>query len=293
MAGHERVAVPQFRDTRFSDDKTPLKTNVAATFPHRALGRMNGASFYFEIGPDYVWIGGGVYRPDTSQLHLLREHIAANHRRFDAIVKTPAFKKLGGLKGDKLTRVPRGFDKEHPAAGLPDAQAVHGIPRRTRCLRDVEGLLQAPAGDVQDAVADGEVPERTAVAAESPARKAHILAAGLAGFAVVDTCGDNFDMEPIGIRELKNNLSHYVRKVESGQRISVTAHGRVVAELVPPGSRVTAKRRREQSRYEQLVADGVVRPAVETGDPFEGHDLEPLMAPGEGQALLDWLRGDK
>jgi len=106
----------QYRDTRFSGDKRPMKTNVAATFPHRTLGRMNGASFYFEIGPEYVWIGGGVYRPDASQLYLLRSHIAENYREFDAIVKAPAFNKLGGLKGDRLTRVPRGFDKAHPAA---------------------------------------------------------------------------------------------------------------------------------------------------------------------------------
>ena len=106
----------QFRDTRFSEDKTPLKTNIAATFPNRTLGRMNGASCYFEIGPDYVWIGGGVYRPDTSQLQLLREHILANHRRLDAIVVSPAFMKLGGLQGDRLTRVPRGFNKAHQAA---------------------------------------------------------------------------------------------------------------------------------------------------------------------------------
>ena len=101
-------------------------------------------------------------------------------------------------------------------------------------------------------------------------------------------------MEPIGIRELKNNLSHYVRQVESGQRISVTAHGRVVAELVPPGTRATAHRgRRKLGRHEQLVADGVIRPAVAEGDPFAGLSLEPLMAPGEGLAILDWLRGDK
>lgn len=83
-------------------DKTPMKTNIAATFPHRALGRMNGASFYFEVGPDYVWIGGGVYRPDTSQLHLLREHIAVHYRRLDTIVKAPAFKKRPLLDAQTL-----------------------------------------------------------------------------------------------------------------------------------------------------------------------------------------------
>ena len=105
-----------FRDTRFSEDKTPLKTHVGATFPNRALGRMNGAGFYVEVAPAWVWIGGGLWRPDTSQLQLVREHIIDNLPRFRKIVTSPGLKKLGGLKGDRLTRVPRGFAKDHPAA---------------------------------------------------------------------------------------------------------------------------------------------------------------------------------
>ena len=105
-----------FRDTRFSDNKTPLKTHVAATFPHRALGRMNGAGLYFEVAPTWVWIGGGIYAPDSEQLHAIREHIAANHERLTHIVSAPGFRKLGGLQGDCLTRVPRGFAKTHPGA---------------------------------------------------------------------------------------------------------------------------------------------------------------------------------
>jgi uncharacterized protein (TIGR02453 family) len=118
----EMVADPKvslfrpFRDTRFSEDKTPLKTNIAATFPDRTLGRMNGAGFYFEVATTYVWIGGGIYSPDTSQLQLLREHVADHHRQLDAIVQSPGFKKLGGLQGERLSRVPRGFDKAHKAA---------------------------------------------------------------------------------------------------------------------------------------------------------------------------------
>jgi uncharacterized protein (TIGR02453 family) len=105
-----------FRDTRFSEDKTPLKTHVGATIPNRALGRMNGAGLYFEVASGWVWIGGGLWRPDTSQLHLVREHIAANHKQLTKIVSSPGFKKLGGLQGDRMTRVPRGFAKDHPAA---------------------------------------------------------------------------------------------------------------------------------------------------------------------------------
>jgi uncharacterized protein (TIGR02453 family) len=105
-----------WRDTRFSEDKQPLKTHVAAVFPHRLLGRMNGAGLYFEVAPTWVWIGGGIYAPDTSQLQLLREHVAERHRELEEIVRSPGFKRLGGLQGERLTRVPRGFAKDHPAA---------------------------------------------------------------------------------------------------------------------------------------------------------------------------------
>ena len=105
-----------WRDTRFSENKSPLKTNVAAVFPHRALGRMAGAALYFEVAPQWVWIGGGIYAPDGPQLQAIREHIADNHARLEAVVRTAHFKKLGGLKGDRLSRVPRGFSKDHPAA---------------------------------------------------------------------------------------------------------------------------------------------------------------------------------
>lgn len=105
-----------WRDTRFSEDKAPLKTNIAAVFPNRALGRMNGAGLYFEVATTWVWIGGGIYAPDSPQLHAIREHIAANQPRFERIITAPAFRKLGGLRGDRLTRVPRGWAKDHPAA---------------------------------------------------------------------------------------------------------------------------------------------------------------------------------
>lgn len=105
-----------WRDTRFSENKAPLKTNIAAAFPNRVLGRMNGAGLYFEVTPGWVWIGGGAYQPDSAQLHAIREHIAANQRRFERVIGTPAFRKLGGLQGDRISRVPRGWPKDHPAA---------------------------------------------------------------------------------------------------------------------------------------------------------------------------------
>ena len=108
-----------WRDTRFSANKAPLKTNVAAVFPHRALGRMQGAGLYFEVAPEHVWIGGGIYAPDTATLHAVRTHIAAKHRSLTGLLSAPAFKKrLGTMQGETTSRVPRGFDAAHPAADL-------------------------------------------------------------------------------------------------------------------------------------------------------------------------------
>lgn len=106
-----------YRDTRFSENKTPLKTNVAAVFPHRDLPKHQGAGLYFHVDLDGVWIGGGMYAPDTSQLQAVREHVASNVKRLRAIVESPAFRRtVGALDGERLQRVPRGFPKDHPGA---------------------------------------------------------------------------------------------------------------------------------------------------------------------------------
>ena len=106
-----------YRDTRFSENKTPYKTHVAAVFPSRGLPKHEGAGLYFHVSPDEVWIGGGMYAPQPPQLQAVREHIAANVRQLRAIVESPGFRRhLGELEGERLQRVPRGFPKEHQAA---------------------------------------------------------------------------------------------------------------------------------------------------------------------------------
>jgi uncharacterized protein (TIGR02453 family) len=106
-----------YRDTRFSADKRPLKTHVAAHFPSKAFAKGEGAGLYLEIAPKGVWIGGGLYMPATSDLQGIREHIGATHPRLHTIVSGRAFTRaVGELGGERLTRVPRGYAKDHPAA---------------------------------------------------------------------------------------------------------------------------------------------------------------------------------
>jgi len=119
----ELVASPKvsmyriYRDTRFSDNKTPYKTHVAAVFPTRGLLKHEGAGVYFHVSPDEVWIGGGMYAPQAPQLLAVREHIAGHVTQLRAIVESPGFRKhVGTLEGEKLKRVPRGFPKDHVAA---------------------------------------------------------------------------------------------------------------------------------------------------------------------------------
>ena len=106
-----------YRDTRFSDDKTPLKTQVSAHFPSREFPKGEGAGLYLEVTPAWVWIGGGLYMPSAADLRAIRDHIAATHPKLHRTVRMPAFRAAAGvLDGEQLTRVPRGYLKDHPAA---------------------------------------------------------------------------------------------------------------------------------------------------------------------------------
>lgn len=117
VADPKRSLYRIYRDTRFSSDKAPLKTNAAAVFPPRGFPRHEGAGLYFEIAPGWTWMGGGLYMPPPASLHAIRATIASSHPRLHRIVSAPAFKKtVGTLEGERLTRVPAGYRKDHPAA---------------------------------------------------------------------------------------------------------------------------------------------------------------------------------
>lgn len=92
-------------------------------------------------------------------------------------------------------------------------------------------------------------------------------------------------MSSIGIRDLKNRLSHYVRQVEAGRRVAVTAHGRVVAELVPPGGVGGTTR-----RFDALVADGTIRPGTGRQNRLPPWP-RPVLPPGSIAELIDSDRG--
>jgi uncharacterized protein (TIGR02453 family) len=105
-----------YRDIRFSADKRPYKTHVAAIFVPRGIPKKTGACLYFHIEPSKVVIAGGVYMPDPATLRALRQHIADNWEDLLAITNQQNFRKiLGNLQGERLVRPPSGFAEDHPA----------------------------------------------------------------------------------------------------------------------------------------------------------------------------------
>ncbi|MGI8990300.1 MAG: DUF2461 domain-containing protein [Bryobacteraceae bacterium] len=108
-----------YRDTRFSKDKAPYKTHIAALFWHRGLGKDDGAGMFFLVSPDKIEIAGGLYMPEPERLFAVRSHVAANTAEFRKTFENRAVKKLlGQLQGEKTSRPPKGFDAAHPAIEL-------------------------------------------------------------------------------------------------------------------------------------------------------------------------------
>jgi uncharacterized protein (TIGR02453 family) len=109
-----------YRDTRFSKDKTPYKTHAAAVFPRAGMGKTTCAGFYFSVSHETVEIAAGMYMPGPEEITAVRAAIARDGgkaiRRFTG---DRSCRKLAGeLLGDRLSRVPRGFEPDHPGADL-------------------------------------------------------------------------------------------------------------------------------------------------------------------------------
>jgi len=116
-----------YRDTRFSSNKKPLKTHAAAVFRTRNLPKPQGAGLYFEIAPGWVWMGGGMWRPEPKELVRIREHIADTWPQIRTITQSAAFRRrFGELSGDAMTRVPRGYPADHPAAAFLKHRQFYG-----------------------------------------------------------------------------------------------------------------------------------------------------------------------
>ncbi|WP_294270964.1 DUF2461 domain-containing protein [uncultured Chryseobacterium sp.] len=105
-----------YRDTRFSKDKSPYKTNFGASM---GMGKGNQkAGYYLHIEPGKSFLAGGIYMPDAGVLKLIRKEISLYSDEFLTILNNPDFKKhFPELDQEsKLVKVPQGFMKDDPMA---------------------------------------------------------------------------------------------------------------------------------------------------------------------------------
>jgi uncharacterized protein (TIGR02453 family) len=103
-----------YRDVRFGKDKRPYKTNVGIQFRHEAGRDVHSPGFYFHIDPDEVFLGVGIWRPDSKSLGKIRQAIHKDSASWKRAKNSKAFRDRYLLGGDSLKRPPRGYDAGHP-----------------------------------------------------------------------------------------------------------------------------------------------------------------------------------
>ena len=157
VADPAKSAYRIYRDVRFSADKSPYKTQVAAIFPIRGLPKNSGPGLYFHYSADEVLIAGGVYMPEPDYLRAIREHIARHYRKLQKILGEPRYRGLfGELEGEQLKKMPKGFPPDHQAEAYlrfkqflfgkqyPPELAVNGklVSEMVRCFRTGMPLIR-------------------------------------------------------------------------------------------------------------------------------------------------------
>ena len=108
-----------YRDTRFSANKLPYKTHVAAWWSHQGLEKTSGAGYYFHVSAKEVVIAAGAYMPEKDQPAAIRHWLLGHHGEFRKLLQRAAIRKtFSEFEGNALTRPPKGFPCEHPALDL-------------------------------------------------------------------------------------------------------------------------------------------------------------------------------
>jgi uncharacterized protein (TIGR02453 family) len=98
------------RDIRFSKDKTPYKTHMAAVITREGKRNVQYPGLYFYFGAKSLGIGGGVYKLDKDHVQKIRRTIAQDGKSLERATKGKAFVELfGELQGEKNVRLPKEF----------------------------------------------------------------------------------------------------------------------------------------------------------------------------------------
>jgi uncharacterized protein (TIGR02453 family) len=102
-----------YRDVRFSRDKSPYKTHVAAHFWHVKGKGESAPGYYMHLAPGASLIGGGIWRPPASALKQVRDAIVARPQAWIKAKRSAALAGPCEMGGEALKRAPADYDKDH------------------------------------------------------------------------------------------------------------------------------------------------------------------------------------
>ena len=103
-----------YRDTRFSRNKAPYKTNIGIQFRHELGKDVHAPGFYVHIEPKSCFLGVGMWHPESSALSAIRDRIVENPAAWKRARNAKRFRERFDLSGDSLKRPPRGYPADHP-----------------------------------------------------------------------------------------------------------------------------------------------------------------------------------
>lgn len=115
----EKIMMRIYRDTRFAKEKVPYKTHVSAWWVRDGLEKTSGAGFYLQVSATQAVVAAGVYMPAPEQLLALRRFLLEHAEAYRKLASARPVRRLfEEFDGDRLSRSPKGFPAEHPAAPL-------------------------------------------------------------------------------------------------------------------------------------------------------------------------------
>lgn len=102
-----------YRDTRFSNDKTPYKTHIGIYINPPGGKKSPTAGYYLHLEPGQTMVAGGAWCPESAQLKAIRQDIFDNYDEYLEIIHSPKFSQFFSEVGeDFLKTAPKGFPKD-------------------------------------------------------------------------------------------------------------------------------------------------------------------------------------
>ncbi len=134
-----------YKDTRFSNDKTPYKTNIGIHFRHAAGKDVHAPGVYLHIAEDECFLGAGIWRAPSDALRSIREYMDENPDQWKRASRGKRFRDNYELYDDRLRSAPRGYAKDHPLIEdlrLKSFIGTRNLKKQLICSADLVPELQ-------------------------------------------------------------------------------------------------------------------------------------------------------